>query len=264
MGFLVALGLLILGAVAAGGSSNDPPMSPDVAANFNAMMTNPNISPAMLEAAAVSFDTGGFPNAANKLRARASQLRAMQGGNGVPFGGGLPGTTPPGMPPGMPGMPPGTPPGMPPMTPLGPGAPVLPADLQAMANQLLASNDPNDAGKLETAATGLDLAGFHALANQMRARALVLRTSPPGAVPPPAIPTIPTAGVYTIKSGDSGSAIARKFTGDAGRWRELLASNPTLKVVQTENANGPVTLIKPFNPGQTLKLPADWPPTPQF
>jgi nucleoid-associated protein YgaU len=75
---------------------------------------------------------------------------------------------------------------------------------------------------------------------------------------------MPITAVYVIKPGDSASAIARKFTGDASRWHELMDANPNLtaKTVPDQHGQGMITLVTPFNPGQILKLPASWPPVP--
>jgi nucleoid-associated protein YgaU len=178
------------------------------------------------------------------------------------------------------------------------GDPPMPADLQAIVNQAL--TDPNgNPFALQMAANACDLAGFHKTAADLRTRANVLTPPPqqapaPGAAPQPqqlsipglgpiAIPpgfTLPpgllpqqpnqnpavtplAAPTYVIRSGDSASAIALKFTGDSTRWRELLTSNPTLKA-DTEDVNGtPTTLVKPFNPGQILILPPSWPALPK-
>lgn len=62
------------------------------------------------------------------------------------------------------------------------------------------------------------------------------------------------AGGWIIRSGESPFAIAQKLTGNGNRWREILAVNPGLKVVQ----KGSTTLVQPFNPGQRITIPASW------
>jgi nucleoid-associated protein YgaU len=98
----------------------------------------------------------------------------------------------------------------------------------------------------------------------------------PGPVPAPApipIPVpVPQAATYTLKSGDTGFSLAKRFTGDGSRWKEILGANPELK---TETVNVPrqtaahpegemvaTTFIKPWQPGQVIKVPGNWPPTP--
>lgn len=56
----------------------------------------------------------------------------------------------------------------------------------------------------------------------------------------------PSAGTYTVKSGDYPFAIAKRFTGDGNRWRELQAANPQYNFSQR------------FLAGYVLKLPASW------
>ena len=56
----------------------------------------------------------------------------------------------------------------------------------------------------------------------------------------------PESRTYTVVTGDSLSKIARKFYGDANRWREIFAANRD----QLDNPD----LIQP---GQVLKIPAD-------
>jgi nucleoid-associated protein YgaU len=259
------LALFLLGLLGVGmmlGTKPDPVMPAAVAAVYNAAMLNTN--PDMVDSAAASFAAGGYPNAAAALRARAAQLRAQQA---APPGGGFPSA--PGGFPGAPGGVPGG--GTPTVGPIGPGGfggdPPLPPDIQSMVNALL--SDPHgDPTKLEMAASAMDVAGFHATAAALRARAALLRGTPGGVTPPPppGVPSpaapMPITAVYVIKPGDSASAIARKFTGDSTRWHELMDANPNLKA-STVPVNGvPTTLVTPFNPGQILKLPASWPPVP--
>jgi nucleoid-associated protein YgaU len=56
----------------------------------------------------------------------------------------------------------------------------------------------------------------------------------------------PAAQTYTVVSGDSLSKIAKKYYGNANRWREIFEANRD----QLDNPD----LIKP---GQVLKIPAD-------
>lgn len=56
----------------------------------------------------------------------------------------------------------------------------------------------------------------------------------------------PAAGTYTVKSGDTLSAIAKREYGDAGDWRRIYEANRD----QIDNPD----LI---HPGQELKIPRD-------
>lgn len=62
----------------------------------------------------------------------------------------------------------------------------------------------------------------------------------------PAAGDQPTANTYTVKSGDTLSAIAQREYGDASQWRRIFEANRD----QIDNPD----LI---HPGQELKLPAD-------
>ncbi|HEX7666004.1 MAG TPA: LysM peptidoglycan-binding domain-containing protein, partial [Polyangiaceae bacterium] len=78
---------------------------------------------------------------------------------------------------------------------------------------------------------------------------------------PPAPPATPLAlpmtstssagGTYKVLSGDNPSKIAQKVTGNANRWKELVAANPQKKT----GADGNFTSLMP---GETLHLPASW------
>jgi LysM repeat protein len=52
-----------------------------------------------------------------------------------------------------------------------------------------------------------------------------------------------------VKSGDTGEKIAFEYTGNKGRWPELVTANPTLK--------DPTYGLRIYA-GQTIKLPATW------
>jgi hypothetical protein len=62
------------------------------------------------------------------------------------------------------------------------------------------------------------------------------------------------AGGWIIRSGDTGSALAKKMTGDANRWREILGVNPQLKTT----GSGTAVQIVPWNVGQRITLPSSW------
>ncbi|MGH7281869.1 MAG: LysM peptidoglycan-binding domain-containing protein, partial [Polyangiaceae bacterium] len=78
---------------------------------------------------------------------------------------------------------------------------------------------------------------------------------PPPVAPPSALPVTlsqPTSsGTYKVISGDNPSKIALKLTGNANRWKELVAANPQKKT-------GPDGNFTSLLPGETLHLPASW------
>jgi len=71
---------------------------------------------------------------------------------------------------------------------------------------------------------------------------------PPGTVPNP---TTPAVAQYVVQAGDWGlSKIAKDFTGDGNRWKELLPLNPTKK---RDPKAGFV-----FHVGDVLNIPQSW------
>jgi hypothetical protein len=73
-------------------------------------------------------------------------------------------------------------------------------------------------------------------------------------VPPSPVPVV-TNGTYAVQSGDFPIKIAQKLVHDGARWHELVAANPNKKRAADGNF---ATLL----PGEVLKLPASWTPTP--
>jgi nucleoid-associated protein YgaU len=79
-------------------------------------------------------------------------------------------------------------------------------------------------------------------------------------------------GTYIVKSGDTGSGLAKRFTGDANRWRELPKYNKRgmggytggkdMVVKQTtttiKGKKVPVTLLDPFYSGLKINVPPGW------
>lgn len=65
--------------------------------------------------------------------------------------------------------------------------------------------------------------------------------------------TGPTA--WTIRTGDFPSGIAKKLTGNGGRWKELLAVNPGMTTYTDSNG---ATQIKPWAVGQSVNVPPAW------
>jgi nucleoid-associated protein YgaU len=68
---------------------------------------------------------------------------------------------------------------------------------------------------------------------------------PPAQAAQPAVQSAPPSTMYTVKSGDTLSKIAKQFYGDANRYHELLEANkPMLKDPDK------------IYPGQVLRIPA--------
>lgn len=64
-----------------------------------------------------------------------------------------------------------------------------------------------------------------------------------------------SGGEWIVESGDTGSKIAQKLTGNANRWTELKSVNPTIM-------NRPASVVKkygfPIYVGDKVKLPSSW------
>jgi hypothetical protein len=75
--------------------------------------------------------------------------------------------------------------------------------------------------------------------------------NPPGAPPPPTAST-PT---YVVKQDDYPTKIAKAFTGDASRWRELIQANPQKPVAKTGKFAGSFATL---TAGERLYLPPGW------
>lgn len=78
-------------------------------------------------------------------------------------------------------------------------------------------------------------------------------SNPPPGVAAVVAPPPPPAHTYTVQAGDTGQIVAQAFTGDMGRWKELLTVNPSLK-----SAKYGIALYM----GHRINLPASWPATP--
>lgn len=73
--------------------------------------------------------------------------------------------------------------------------------------------------------------------------------------PPDAViqPSIPASRTYTIRAGDTGESIALAYTGNKGRWTELVTANPSTKDAKYGFK---------ANVNQVVNLPASWPSVP--
>jgi len=141
-----------------------------------------------------------------------------------------------------------------------------PAALRGFASSLMATF-PVAAGVLLAKANAVGLAAPAATA---------LLHLPSGAPPaaPAAVPVVHAAPAatspgtpihaspgtsghtYRVVAGDSPSRIAKRLTGNDGRWRELVAANP-------QKAKQPNGNFKSLLPGEVLQLPASWSSPPQ-
>jgi len=178
----------------------------------------------------------------------------------------LPAMPGPGMPgPGMPG------PGMP-----GPGTtqPALPgvtssacmgqidAHMPATTKQLscaFINNPQSSAEALRMAAQAFTLQGYPLAAAMANSEAAKRGATTPGPVPPvpptmPAPPVVTVDTPYRIRSGDIPYYLARYYTGDGARTKEILAVNGEMKAVTKDGT----TYYQPWNVGSIIRLPASW------
>jgi len=119
---------------------------------------------------------------------------------------------------------------------------------QAVA-QAIAKGDPK---LLEYLAEQAEKMGLLTVAKSLRDEIARLKQAAPSPTPPGPDKPVPTPALatYIVKSGDTGSSIAKAFTGNANRWPELVTVNPSTKDAKWG--------FKAY-PGQRINLPASWP-----
>lgn len=109
-----------------------------------------------------------------------------------------------------------------------------------------------DVATLEKLAKQAEDKGLLTVARSIRDEIARLQTSAPK--PTPAGPDKPvqttTLATYIVKAGDTGSSIAKAYTGNANRWPELVTVNPGTKDAKYG--------FKAY-PGQRINIPASWP-----
>lgn len=81
----------------------------------------------------------------------------------------------------------------------------------------------------------------------------------------PAALTLTDAGTlvpetHTLKSGEYPAALAAKYTGASGRWKEFPSANPGMKEVHNKDSSGKITWsgLSPWNVGQVVTIPPAW------
>lgn len=94
--------------------------------------------------------------------------------------------------------------------------------------------------------------GLNTVAASIRDEIARLTSSPP--IPTPKTPDKPvvtsTLATYVIRAGDTGSSIAKNYTGNPNRWPELVTVNPSTKDAK---------IGFKASVGQRINLPASWP-----
>jgi hypothetical protein len=131
----------------------------------------------------------------------------------------------------------------------------MPSDVVEMVNAAL--SDPNlDPAALDAMAAKLDAEGYPLAAKALRDRARALRLKQEladdkaGGTP------------FTIRATPQGDAadlpynVARFYTGDGNRWREIVAVNSQLGMIVKDSQWGPIP--DPWKAGLTVLLPLSW------
>lgn len=141
-----------------------------------------------------------------------------------------------------------------------------PSEISSMVNVLLKSS--TSSRDLNSAADMCERAGLPMAAGCLRARARELDSG--GGVGPTTVsfpaPTSNDLGipyVHVIRFGDTPSGLARFFTGNADRWRELGPVNPHLgsPVTETSPVTGVLTTNYPgWQVGVAITIPDSWAP----
>lgn len=120
----------------------------------------------------------------------------------------------------------------------------MPADLRSMVEDLLKKDDC-DARDLENIARQLRLGGYTKSADMIEAKAADIHAKD-------VVGAVELRTVFVIPKGHAGAmSLAQRLTGNPGRYKDLLAVNPELS--STKDGR-----LRPWVPGQIVKLPASW------
>lgn len=118
----------------------------------------------------------------------------------------------------------------------------LSPDVRRQVETLLAGTDTV---AMEKAAVELEARNLNRAAEMLRKRAKEVEL---------AKVVSNTAYSYTIRGSELPSELAQWYTGDANRWRELVQTNPELRI---QKANQ-LEYLTPWKSGQTIVLPKTW------
>lgn len=140
--------------------------------------------------------------------------------------------------PGVPGQP------APQPAPQPTGLEELPPDTRTKIESLLAGTN---ATAMEQIANDLETQGYSRSAEIVRKRAADVRLA--------ANVSNTNAGrTYTVRGSELPSQVAAYYTGDGNRWRELVETNPDLKI----RKNGTIEYLTPWKSGMVIVLPKTW------
>lgn len=147
--------------------------------------------------------------------------------------------------PGVPGQPtpipqPAPQPSPPPPT----GLEELPPDARAKVEALLAGTN---ATAMDQVANDLETQGYSRSADIVRKRAAEVRLAS-------SVANTTAGRTYTVRGSELPSQVAAYYTGDGNRWRELVETNPDLKI----RKNGTIEYLTPWKSGMVIVLPKTW------
>lgn len=137
-------------------------------------------------------------------------------------------------------MPPPTPPPMPKPSELE----ELPPDVRTKVEQLMAGSN---ATAMEAAANEVEKQGYTRSAEALRKRAAEVRLAS-------TVSNTTSGRTYTVRGSELPSQLAQWYTGDANRWRELVQTNPDLRIRKV----GEIEYLLPWKSGMTITLPSTW------
>lgn len=120
----------------------------------------------------------------------------------------------------------------------------------AMVAAAIAMGDIN---VLEKLAAEAESKGLLTVARSIRDEIARLKNEAPKPTAPGPDKPVPvtTLATYVVKAGDTGTSIAKAYTGNGARWPELVTVNPGSKA--------PAPLGFKANVGQRINIPASWP-----
>jgi nucleoid-associated protein YgaU len=109
-----------------------------------------------------------------------------------------------------------------------------------------------DVATLDKLATEAESKGLLTVARSIRDEIARIKGEAPKVTKPGPDMPVPTAtlATYIIKAGDTGTSIAKAYTGNGNRWPELVTVNPSTKDAKVG--------FKAY-PGQRVNIPASWP-----
>jgi hypothetical protein len=120
----------------------------------------------------------------------------------------------------------------------------LPPDVRTKVEQLMAGSNAN---AMEAAANEIEKQGYARSAEALRKRAAEVRLAS-------TVSNTTSGRTYTVRGTELPSQLAQWYTGDANRWRDLVQTNPELRIRKV----GEIEYLLPWKSGMTITLPSTW------